>query len=73
MDYNDRSPPHFHAKSCDEQASTRIDNGQVIEGMLADRALRLAEEWQLLHVAELQAYWLLPQARQPLTRIAPLE
>jgi hypothetical protein len=34
MYYNDHSPPHFHAKYGDEQASIRIDDGQVIEGTL---------------------------------------
>jgi hypothetical protein len=44
MVYNDHSPPHFHAKYGDEQASIRIDDGQVIEGTLSNLALRLAEE-----------------------------
>jgi hypothetical protein len=71
--YNDHSPPHFHAKYGDEQASIRIYDGQVIEGALGARALGLVEEWRLLHEAELQEDWTLAQARQPLTKIPPLE
>ena len=32
MYYNDHSPPHFHAKYGDDQASLRIDNGAILEG-----------------------------------------
>jgi hypothetical protein len=39
MDYNDHSPPHFHAKYGDDQAVIRIDTGEVIEGNLSARAL----------------------------------
>jgi hypothetical protein len=59
MVYYDHSPPHFHAKYGDEQASIRIDDGQVIEGTLGARALRLVEEWRLLHEAELHEDWIL--------------
>jgi hypothetical protein len=32
MYYNDHAPPHFHAKYGEEQASLRIDNGEILEG-----------------------------------------
>ena len=38
MYYNDHSPPHFHAKYGDDQASLRIDNGAILEGNLGTRA-----------------------------------
>ena len=34
MYYDDHSPPHFHAKYGGDQASVRIDNGEVLEGRL---------------------------------------
>ena len=43
MYYNDHSPPHFHAKYGADQAVVRIDTGEVIEGNLSARALRLVE------------------------------
>ena len=73
MYYNDHSPPHFHAKYGGEQASIRIDNGEVLEGALGLGALRLVEEWRLLHQSELFDDWHRAQARQPLNRIEPLE
>jgi hypothetical protein len=73
MYYNDHSPPHFHAKYETDQAVIRIDTGEVIEGNLSERALRLVEEWRLLHEDELVNDWDLAQDRQPLIKIKPLE
>ena len=73
MYYNDHSPPHFHAKYGADQAVIRIDTGEVIEGDLSARALRLVEEWRLLHEDELVNDWDLAQDRQPLIKIEPLE
>ena len=72
MYYNDHAPPHFHARYGEEHASLRIDNGEILEGSLGARALRLVEEWRLLHEAELVQDWARAQARQPLNRIEPL-
>jgi hypothetical protein len=44
MYYNDHAPPHFHAKYGNDRASLRIDNGEILEGALGPRALRLVEE-----------------------------
>lgn len=49
MDDNDHAPPHFHAKYGDDQAVICMDSGEVIEGNLSARALRLVEEWRQLH------------------------
>jgi hypothetical protein len=73
MYYNDHSPPHFHAKYVDMQVSIRIEDGVVIDGSLGARALRLVEEWRILHKAELLDDWSLAQSRQPLVKIEPLE
>ena len=73
MYYNDHSPPHFHAKYGRGQASLRIDNGEILEGSLTPRALRLLEECRTLHQTELFDDWQRAQARQPLNRIEPLE
>jgi hypothetical protein len=51
----------------------RIETGEVIEGFLSSRALRLVEEWRLLHQDELVNDWALAQDRLPLIKIEPLE
>ena len=73
MYYNDHSPPHFHAKYSDDQASLRIDNGAIVEGKLGTRTMRLVEEWRVLHQVELLEDWNRARERQPLNQIEPLE
>jgi hypothetical protein len=73
MYYNDHAPPHFHAKYGDDEATIRIDTGDVLEGLLSSRARRLIEEWRLLHQAELTDAWARARAREPLNKIPPLE
>jgi hypothetical protein len=73
MYYNDHAPPHFHAKYGGDQATIRIDNGEILDGALSKRAFRLVEEWRGLHQAELLDDWTRARARQPLTKIEPLE
>jgi hypothetical protein len=73
MVYNEHTPPHFHANYGQDQAVIRIDDGQMIEGFLSTRALRLVEEWRLLHVEELLNDWDHAQNRESLIKIEPLE
>ncbi len=73
MYYGDHVPPHFHARYAGDQVSVRIDNGEILDGTLSRRALQLVEEWRVLHQAELTEDWARAEARQPLTRIEPLE
>jgi Domain of unknown function (DUF4160) len=73
MYYSDHSPPHFHAKYGGDQASIRIDNGEILDGTLGTRAIRLVEEWRVLHQAELLDDWNRAQTKQPLNKIEPLE
>jgi hypothetical protein len=72
MYYNDHQPPHFHAQYGGEEALIVIGSGDVYEGNLSRRALRLVQEWEELHRAELLANWELARQQQPLTHIAPL-
>ena len=73
MYYNNHSSPHFHAKYEADQAVIRIETGGVIEGFLSSLALRLVEEWRLLHQDELVNDWALAQDRLPLIKIEHLE
>lgn len=73
MYYNDHSPAHFHAKYGDDEATIRIDNGNIVEGALGTRAKRLVEEWRILHQPELLENWNRARSRQPLNKIEPLE
>lgn len=72
MYYKDHNPPHFHAKYNEHEAMIDMD-GSVIEGYIPPRALRLVEEWLLLHRSELLENWRRTQCGTPLLQIAPLE
>ncbi|RRR75211.1 MAG: DUF4160 domain-containing protein [Candidatus Viridilinea halotolerans] len=72
MYYNDHQPPHFHATYGDQEAIILIGSGDVYQGYLSRRAIRLVQEWEELHRAELVANWELARNVQPLQPIAPL-
>lgn len=73
MYYNDHAPPHLHAKYGGHKIKIDVANGSVLEGSFPNRALALLNEWRVLHIAELQADWVLLMARHPLNKIEPLE
>ncbi len=72
MYYNDHQPPHFHAEYGGEEVLILIGSGDVYEGRISRRALRLVQEWEELHRTDLFANWELARQQQPLTPIAPL-
>ena len=55
MYFNDHQPPHFHAEYGGEEALIVIGSGDLYQGHLSRRALRLVQEWEELHRAELFA------------------
>jgi hypothetical protein len=72
MYYNDHQPPHFHATYGEQEALILIGSGDLYEGNLSRRGLRLVQEWEELHRGELLANWELARNAQPLQPIAPL-
>lgn len=57
MYFYDHEPPHFHAQYAEHHAVIVIDTGAVLVGELPSRALKLVNEWAMLHRAELEANW----------------
>ena len=53
MFFFDHLPPHFHAEYGEFKAQIKILTGEVIEGELPRRALRLVQDWAELHKSEL--------------------
>ncbi len=72
MYYNDHNPPHFHATYGDEQAIISLD-GEIIEGNIGKKQLKLIQAWAIIHQEELLANWTLSQEEQPIFRIEPLK
>ena len=72
MFFNDHDPPHFHARYAEYRARVGIATGDLLDGRLPPRAIRLVKEWTELHRAELEEDWRLAQELQPLRPIEPL-
>ncbi len=69
----DHVPPHFHAKYGEYIGVLNIETGELIEGGLPRRALRLVQDWAELHKAELYKNWEEAQKNIPnFSKIAPL-
>ena len=71
MYFDDHKPPHFHAKYQDYEAVFDFD-GELLEGAMPGKQLKLISAWAVLHSQELAANWTLAKDRQPLYRIEPL-
>jgi len=73
MFYNDHSPPHFHAMYNEYGALIALETGEVLDGRLPPRALRLVREWLGDHSDELRANWESARRKEALTPVPPLE
>lgn len=70
MNYNDHSPPHFHARYQDQEVIVEIQSG-VVDGRMAKQALRMLIDWSEMHQRELMDNWERARMRRPLIKIAP--
>ncbi|WP_420455360.1 DUF4160 domain-containing protein [Rubrivirga sp.] len=50
----------------------RVPDGEVIDGELPRRKLKLAQAWMEIHAEELEANWALAVAGEPVFKIDPL-
>ena len=70
----DHAPPHFHARYGDFNALFSIATGELIEGYMPRRAVRLVQDWAELHRPELLNNWHESLKDNPnIKPIAPLE
>ncbi len=73
MYFQDHAPAHFHAMYAEHEALVNIESGEILDGRLPKRAMRLVQEWRELHQAELLEDWRKAQEGEPLDRIEPLD
>jgi hypothetical protein len=74
MFVKDHTPPHCHVKYGESVGLIQIETGDLLEGHLPRRALRLVQDWIELHKQELLTNWEEAQKEQPqITKIAPLK
>jgi Domain of unknown function (DUF4160) len=73
MYYREHGISHFHAEYHGQMATFTFD-GKLLAGTIRSRtALRLIEEWAVLHPEELAANWRRVEAGEPLEGIEPLD
>ncbi len=72
MNYNDHSPPHFHAEYQGYEAAVEIANGSIT-GKMPRRALIMIWNWLDDYQKELEENWTRARNRQTLLDIAPLD
>jgi hypothetical protein len=72
MFFNDHTPPHFHARYCEFEATIEISTLGVMQGELPSRALSLVQEWAMIHKEELLEDWRLCRENARPAKIDPL-
>ena len=68
----EHNPPHFHA-SYQGYNATFSPDGELLEGEMPRRQIKLIEAWAEIHRDEIIANWELAMSEQPLYKIDPLK
>ena len=72
MYWRDHLPAHFHAGYGEFEALVSIEGGEVLEGKLPAKRLKLVLAWCEIHRDELLKNWQLGQEDKTFFKIAPL-
>jgi len=67
--FGDHSPPHFHAIYGEHVGLFNIDDLEMIEGDLPNRARKLIVEWATMYKNQLKEMW----SKQEFQKLPPLE
>ncbi len=73
MFYDDHSPPHFHVRYGEHEATVTIATLLLLEGSLPARVRGMVMEWAALHQRALMDDWDRARRGLPLDTIPPLE
>lgn len=73
MYYKDHQPPHFHVQYNDYRAVIDIETGNLTEGDLPIRQLRIVQAWVEIHKEDLVADWNLCLNSEEPFKIEPLK
>jgi len=71
MYYEDHNPPHFHAFYSNYKAIFDFE-GEMIEGNMPNKQVKLIAAWSTIHKDELLANWELAKNGETLFNITPL-
>lgn len=65
--------PHIHIRYQDNNASVSIEDGNILEGTLPNKQLKMVQAWIEIHREELMVDWELAVNGEEPFRIAPLQ
>lgn len=65
--------PHIHVRYQEEEAAVSIADGEVLDGSVPPRQLKLVQAWIEIHREDLMLDWQLAVAGEVPFRIAPLQ
>lgn len=73
FDNRKHNKPHIHAEYAEHKAALSIGEGDVLDGDLPRKQLKMVQAWIAIHEDELLADWRLAIEGQELFRIEPLK
>jgi len=65
--------PHIHVRCQNMKATFSIPDGEMIDGTLPQKKIRLIQAWIVLHEDDLMTNWELATNEQNIFRIDPLK
>jgi len=72
-DNKQHKSPHIHVRYQDMKAVFSIPEGEMIEGSLPIKKIKLIQAWIIMHEEDLIANWELATNEQNIFRIEPLK
>ena len=72
LDIQKHHCPHIHVRYAEFRASIEIPTGDVLDGNLPAKQMKLVQAWIALHTDELMADWVLASAGETPYKIDPL-
>ena len=65
--------PHIHVRCQDKAAVFSIPDGEMIDGTLPPKKIKLVQAWIIMHEEDLMTNWELATNEQNIFRIDPLK
>jgi hypothetical protein len=72
LDTDRHHSPHIHVRYNEHKAVLRIPDGDVLDGALPGKQMKLVQAWVAIHQDELMADWQLASEGQTPFKIDPL-
>ncbi|KRH97645.1 MULTISPECIES: DUF4160 domain-containing protein [Cylindrospermopsis] len=71
-DIQQHNLPYLHVEYQGAEAVVSIPDGEIVQGVLPPKKLRMLQAWIVIHEEELMADWSLAVKGEPIFKIEPL-